>query len=309
MSSRRGPVPDPDAHLFEDDDDDLVDPENNPHASATRWRHQESSAYRKHASQHAASQHAASQHGHSSLEPRSAEAKSGTMDLADFLNSSRVESDAPTSRHASSAPIKYTPIMLDGNAADAVDELHLGHDPAHPQDGKTVACGPLLNYKRMEGNAWIGSVLIVTKGGGKTQAFVPTLVLRRVGEAQHIHAPGSSNGAGYGTNGDRNGHAGAADIAGQCLYSDHRNTFWRFDLRCAMERSEIKWEYTVPDMRFVSKQKPQTNYFFVPAIQESMRSTAPLGFCDIGARLQGVLLTARMNSSNVPLLQRLFSGN
>lgn len=270
MSSRRGHAPDPDAHLLEDDDDDLLDPRNNPHASATRWRHEESSSYRKHAS---------GQHHHS-LEPRSAEAKSGTLDLAEFLKSSRVEPDH-SGRPISSVPDKHSPIMLDENVANAAGEPHLDDDLAQaaPQDGKTVACGPLLNYKRMEGNAWIGSVLIVTKGGGKTQAFVPTLALRKVGEAQHIHTNG--NGVNHGTNGNVNGAAGAIQVRGQCLYSDYRNTFWRFDLHCEMERSEIKWEYTVPDMRYVSKHKPQKNSFYVPAVQESMRSTAPASLCSL----------------------------
>lgn len=275
MAARKQNRGDPDADLFQDDDDDIQDPEHNPHASATRWRHEESSSYRKHASQH-----------HHSLEPRSAEAKSGTMDLADFLNSSRVEPEDAPSRPGSSAPNKHTPIMLDGNVADAAGEPHLDDDPAHaaPQDGKTVACGPLLNYKRMEGNAWIGSVLVVTKGGGQTQAFVPTLVLRRVGDAQHIHTNGFRNGTSNGNSNGTNGSAGVTEIRGQCLYSDYRNTFWRFDLRCEMEQSEIKWEYTVPDMRYVSKKKPQTNSFYVPAVQESMRSTAPISlfYCGVG---------------------------
>lgn len=282
MASRRGPVPDPDAHLFEDDDDDLLDSQHNPHASSTRWRHEESSAFRKHANHH--QQHSLS------LEPRRAEAKSGTMDLADFLNSSRVESDGPVSRPGSSAPIKYTPIMLDGSVADAAGEPHLDDDPAHAanQDGKTIVCGPLLNYKRMVGNAWVGSVLVVTKGGGKTQPFIPTLVLRRVGEAQHIHTNGYTNGNGTngsngsnGSNGDVN--AAAIECRGRCLYSDYRNTFWRFDLRCEMEHNENKWEYTVPDMRYVSKRKPQKNSFYVPAVEESMRSTAPANMLSCGA--------------------------
>lgn len=270
MSSRHGPARDPDAALLEDNDDDLLDPYNNPHASSTRWRHEESSSYRKHASL--------------SLQPRSAEAKSGTMDLADFLNSSRVEpDDSSRSRPDSIAASnnKHTPIMLDGKVADAAGEPHLDQDLAHaePQDGKTIACGPLLNYKRMEGTTWIGSVLVVTKGGGKTQAFVPTLVLRRVGEAQHIHANSYSNGTSNGTNGDVNGAAVPLEIRAQCLYSDYRNTFWRFDLRCEMEHSEIKWEYTVTEMRYLSKQKPQKNSFYVPAIQESMRSMVPIFLC------------------------------
>ncbi|KAJ4417080.1 hypothetical protein N0V82_006362 [Gnomoniopsis sp. IMI 355080] len=261
MSSHHGRVPDPDAALLQDNDDELLDPHNNPYASSTRWRHEESSSYRKHAS--------------ASLQPRSAGAKSGTSELADFLNTSRVEPDESSRSRSGSLALsnKHTPIMLDGNVADAAGEPHLGDDPAHaePQDGRTIACGPLLNYKRMEGNTWLGSVLVVTKGGGKTQAFVPTLVLRRVGEAQHLHANGPSNGTNGETNGEVNGASAPFEIRGQCLYSDYRNTFWRFDLHCEMEQSEIKWEYTVAEMRYLSKNKPQKNSFYVPALQESMR--------------------------------------
>ena len=45
-----------------------------------------------------------------------------------------------------------------------------------------IICGPLLNYRRMEDGKWFGSVLVVTKGGGKTQGFVPTLVLGKAAE-------------------------------------------------------------------------------------------------------------------------------
>lgn len=262
MSSHR--ARDPDAALLEDDDDLDLDPRN-PYVSSTRWRHEESSSFRKHAGQ--------------ALQPRAAEAKTGTHDLADFLNSTRVAPDEPSeSRPGSSAPNKHTPIMLDGHVAEAAGEPHLDIDPAHaePQDGKTIACGPLLNYRRTEGNTWIGSVLIVTKGGGRTQEFVPTLAIRRVGEAQHLHANGASNG----THGDVDGAsvtaatatATATEIQGARLYSDYRNTFWRFDLRCELEANEIKWEYSLPDMRYVSKKKPHKNSFYVPALTESMRS-------------------------------------
>lgn len=254
MSSHR--ARDPDAALLEDDDDLGLDPRN-PYVSSTRWRHEESSSFRKHA-------------GHT-LQPRAAEAKSGTHDLVNFLNSARVAPDeASPSRPGSSSPNKHTPIMLDGHVAEAAGEPHLDIDPAHaePQDGKTIACGPLLNYRRTEGSTWIGSVLVVTKGGGRTQEFVPTLAIHRVGEAQH-HANGASNAAAHG---DVNGATATTEIQGSCLYSDYRNTFWRFDLRCELEANEIKWEYSLPEMRYVSKKKPHTNSFYVPATTESMRS-------------------------------------
>lgn len=294
MSSRH--AHDPDAALLADDDDDLdlglAADAHNPHSSSTRWRHEESTKFRKHAAPghgHGQGHGHAHGHGHSGLEPRTAEAgKTGTHDLADFLNSTRVAPDDAARSRSGSSPNKHTPIMVDGNgtAATASSPDH-DHDhnadadaeptPVHPQDGRTVACGPLLNYRRIEGNTWIGSVLIVTMGGGKTQDFAPTLLLRRVGEAQHMHAASSS--ATTTTRARTNGGAAPADeVRAQCLYSDYRNTFWRFDLRCEMEAGEIHWEYAVQDVRYVSSKKPRTNSFYVPAVTESMRSTfAPLG--------------------------------
>lgn len=245
---------------LEDDEHDLDFDPRNPYASGTRWRHEESSQFRKHA-------------GHS-LQPRSAEVKTGTHDLADFLNSSRIAPDSSSrSRPGSSVPNKHTPITVDGQSAEAADEPHFEMDSVQPQDGKTIACGPLLNYRRMEGNYWVGSVLVVTQGGGKTQEFIPTLILQRVCRAQHIHT--KTNGVGKGV---WDGATGPIKIQGQCLYSDRRNTFWRFNLRCEMEDDEIQWEYSVPELRFISKKKPQKNNFYVPAIRESMRSMAGFFF-------------------------------
>ncbi|KAF3769127.1 hypothetical protein M406DRAFT_287220 [Cryphonectria parasitica EP155] len=246
---------DPDAELFEDDEDLAVDP-HNPYESSTRWRHEESSAYRKHAS----------------LQPRAAEAKTGTHDLADFLNSSRLAPDNTSrSRPVSAVPSKHMPIMVEGQAPEAAAlDAHAEADAAHnhPKDGRTIACGPLLNYRRMEGTYWVGSVLIVTTGGGKTQDVVPTLALRKIDAA---HQQAQTEEVSNGTDGHTNGFAGATDIEGLCLYSDPRNTFWRFDLRCEMGAAESKWAYTLPEMRFISKKKPQENFFNVPAVTESMR--------------------------------------
>lgn len=279
MSSRH--VHDPDAALLEDDDDDL-DHElgadaHNPYSSRTRWRHEESTKFRKHAAPGHGYGHG---HGQNGLEPRTAEAKTGTHDLADFLNSTRVAPDDTSRARSGSSPNKHTPIMVDGHGADVAgpaataspsDHDH-DHDltSAHPRDGRTIACGPLLNYRRIEGRTWIGSVLIVTMGGGKTQDFVPTLLLRRVGEAQHMHGTSSS---GATTRARTNGGAAAAvEVRAQCLYSDYRNTFWRFDLRCEMEAGEVHWEYAVQDVRYVSSKKAHTSSFYVPAVTESMRS-------------------------------------
>jgi hypothetical protein len=38
-----------------------------------------------------------------------------------------------------------------------------------------------------------------------------------------------------------------------------------------MANTETKWAYTIPEVRYKSTTKPKTSYFFVPAINESMR--------------------------------------
>ncbi|KAM7222284.1 hypothetical protein V8F06_002311 [Rhypophila decipiens] len=264
MSRRTAPSHpnDPDADLFRDDDDDgaVGSSQKNPYASSGRWRHQESSAYAKHARQQAQQQQQ-QQHGGGSghAVARDADSHARVNDLADFLNTSRIspnEADRPTTP-------RYKPVVEGAaearqvvNGEDVDGDPHLtqfggakNDDDLGPPDGKEIACGPLINYRRMEGDQWIGSVLVVTRGGGRTQPFTPTLILRRAGSGKAEERP----------------------CEAICLYSDSRNTFWRFDLAVTMEAAETKWEYEVPDLRFLSKTKPRVNSFFVPAIAESMR--------------------------------------
>ncbi|KAH8676163.1 putative transcription factor btf3 [Xylariales sp. PMI_506] len=204
------------------DDFDLdEDRELDPYRSASQWRHQESSTYARHA--------------------RDVPSSAGTRDLADFLNASRVESNRPPTGN-------FKAIVIGGDEATAQDSDADGA----ADDGKEIVCGPLLNYRRMEGNVWYGSVLIVIKGGGKSQKFQPTLNLGRV------------NGDGIKTN-----HG--LDIQGKCLYSDPRNTFWQFSLVCDMLETETKWAYSIPEVRYKHTTQTATNFFFVPAITESMR--------------------------------------
>ncbi|KAL1840655.1 hypothetical protein VTJ49DRAFT_263 [Mycothermus thermophilus] len=224
----------------------------NPYASSSRWRHAESTAFARYEQERTASR--------STPAPvaRDAEARgAGVGDLADFLNKSRLDpgeirdggpGDRPTTA-------RYKPIV-----AAAVDGAGQGGGGAHvavavagaEQDGREVVCGPLLNYRRMEGRRWVGSVLVVTAGGGREQPenFVPTLAVQRVG-----------GGVGDGE-----------DVKGVCLYSDSRNTFWRFDVVVEMdEREETRWEYELPGLRYASATKPRVNRFVVPAVEESMR--------------------------------------
>jgi hypothetical protein len=167
----------------------------------------------------------------------------------------------------------------DGDAQDPAAEVH-----ARFADGKQIAVGPLLNYRRMEGKTWVGSVLVVTKGGGKEQPFIPTLTLHRVSSftgndpGQHEqNVVNGNNGLSAPQEGGSSSNAGSdvdsqsETVRGLCLYSDARNTFWRFTVEVQLEDKPTIWEYSVADMRFTSHTKPQQNRFHLPAFSESMR--------------------------------------
>lgn len=255
---------DPDADLFRDDDDDdgsnsapVESGSRNPYASSTRWRHQESSSYAKHAARQ--QQHHGGGNG---AVARDADSRGRVNELADFLNTSRISPGETDTMDRPTTP-RYKPIVegaaqarhvVNGGSAD--DDPHLtqfsgvkNEPDLGPPDGKQVAVGPLINYRRMEGDQWIGSVLVVTRGGGRTQSFTPTLILRQAGSER----------------------ADERSCEAICLYSDSRSTFWRFNLVITMEATETKWEYELRELEFLSKTKPRVNTFFVPAITESMR--------------------------------------
>ena len=244
------------SHDGSDGDNLRPEAEHNPHASASRWRHQESSSFHRHAVQPQAG-------------ARDPVASGTTGDLADFLNSTRVEPDGDGSGSGNHQPI--TIAAVHGTAQDQPAD---GRGEAEAPDGKEIVCGPLLNYRRMDEDRWHGSVLIVVKGGGQEVLHQPSLALRRVGEARQL-ASAIADGA-NGTNGASNGASNGAASRGtrfesQRLYSDKRNTFWAFDIHVPLEPNEIKYEYEVPGMRFSGKYKPRVNSFFVPAANESMR--------------------------------------
>ncbi|KAI0159506.1 hypothetical protein GGR57DRAFT_426563 [Xylariaceae sp. FL1272] len=236
------------AHPLHDPLDDGDFEERNPYASANRWRHQESSAFARAAA------------------PRDAHSSGNSKDLSDFLNSSRVHHDGSATNGAS----HYQPIVIGGTDGASTENATAG-------DGKQVICGPLLNYRRMEGHTWYGSVLLVVEGGGTTQPFQPTLNMGRV-ETAHDQA-GLTQTLPPSGSPEANAHAAApviqsnhgTDVAGYCLYSDPRCTFWSFPIACDMGPTEQKWAYSISEVRYQSKTKPSTNYFFVPAINESMR--------------------------------------
>ncbi|KJZ72614.1 hypothetical protein HIM_07973 [Hirsutella minnesotensis 3608] len=233
------------------DNGDLPSPhEQNPYSSASRWRHQESSAYHRHATHEL---------GHA----REPVTTGNTGPLTDFLNAGRTEPDGHVQPGANHQPI--TIAAAHGLEGEQLDD---GRGEVASLDGRQIICGPLLNYRRMDESQWHGSVLVVTKGGGQQVLHQPSLYLRRAGHAGEVAAVNGVeqiNG-----NGASHAHQGL-EVQGRRLYSDRRVTFWAFDIVVPLEPEEIKYEYQLPDLRFSSSHKPRINAFFVPAAEESMR--------------------------------------
>ncbi|CAK7199259.1 hypothetical protein SEUCBS139899_001933 [Sporothrix eucalyptigena] len=267
-------------HLHGGNAEDIDDLDNvggrNPYASANRWRHQESTAFARHAAA-------------SASQPRDEEsARSDVKDLTAFLNASRISpseaiagdvaggsSQVKGSSKNSPGPgsaARFTPIVVPDTvdaAASAPPTTADGKLEGMPSDGKEILVGPLLNYRRMEGDSWIGSALIVTRGGGKSQPFVPTAVLGPAGIGAGRDP--TTNGVQSDASNAKAVSDGAQEIRGVCLYSDPRNTFWRFDLSVPMTEQESRWQYSFPGLRYVSESKPRTSIFYVPAATEVMR--------------------------------------
>lgn len=155
MSSRRRPPQDPDADLFNDDDDEDEDaietdapPTRNPYASSNRWRHQESSSFRKHA---AAIQQRQSSTSSSTAKAREPGARGRVSDLADFLNSSRITPSEieQQKRGGSSAPgtPRFKPVMAASADAKKMTASSrpgsaLGEKEGPPPDQREIAVGP-----------------------------------------------------------------------------------------------------------------------------------------------------------------------
>ncbi|CAK7265893.1 hypothetical protein SEPCBS119000_001740 [Sporothrix epigloea] len=279
---RRGESTADDADDIDDIDETGTVRGHNPYASANRWRHQESTAYARYA--------AASAH-----QPRcETRARDDVKDLTSFLNASRItpseaaaagktEGSAKangSARHSpgSTVAAKFTPIVVSGaDDAAATTPPTAPTRRLAPSDGKEILVGPLLNYRRMEGDCWIGSALVVTRGGGKTQPFIPTASLGPADiqlEPKQASAEDSSVTDEKRSDAEADAKAAAGGIRkiqGICLYSDPRNTFWRFDLSVPMGEQESQWQYSFPDLHFTSESSRRTSTFSVPAITEAMR--------------------------------------
>lgn len=259
----------PPSHLPGETPDSNVN-ENNPYASSSQWRHQESSAFARYAGAHP--------HSHSPLgAPRDGVSSGSTGALADFFNANRIETAGNGNGGAAHVPI-VVPAQENGDATQKLEAQ---------ADGLEVVCGPLLNYRGMVDNRiWRGSALIVVKGGGKVPPAAPALLLRRVSAVSphsfvamsgpdatpEVESPPQISGAITANTIVAHSESPPTVIQGSCLYSDPRCTFFQYDIVVGIEDAEVKWEYTVPDVRYSSDTKPRQNSFFVPAITESMRS-------------------------------------
>ncbi|CAL3968856.1 unnamed protein product [Diplocarpon coronariae] len=254
------------------------------HASANRWRHQESRGFHAHAA------------------PRQAEERGASKDLADFLNTSRIEPPRTAGSRASQAP-SLKPVVLPGLAQNGGTGTANGAQNGGTHGTLEVKCGPLLNYRRMENETWFGSVLVVTEGGGMGDApAVPELKLKAspvgqsrphtIGQDVVDEVAGDLYGVVDGVDYSRfqqpksqappngvltNGVHGTrlsskrTKVKGTKLYSDSQNTFWRFDLRVPMQQEELKVDYEIPSLVFSSGGKNDKQSFYIPAISESMR--------------------------------------
>ncbi|KAH0844927.1 hypothetical protein FOPE_09320 [Fonsecaea pedrosoi] len=121
-----------------------------------------------------------------------------------------------------------------------------------------VLCGPLLNYQRMsdEGPSnvfWHGSVLLVTTPNNNT----PELELKSLGALE---------------SGTKLKSLPSQTVQGLKLYSDPDKTFWRFSLRVPLVEAEAKWQYSIPNMQFLTDvSKEPSRQFVVPSATQSMR--------------------------------------
>lgn len=156
--------------------------------------------------------------------------------------------------------------QLDGNSLPKGYQ-HVVETQQGPGDGPQMIsnsseletiCGPLLNYQHMSeenGNVvWHGSVLLVTKPGEN----LPQLELESLG----AYNGGKSSA----------GNPGKQLVDGLKLFADPDKTFWRFNLQLPLSDVQATWQYTIPNVYFMSSvSKEKSRRFVVPAASESMR--------------------------------------
>lgn len=156
-------------------------------------------------------------------------------------------------------------------------EYRIGSGVTDANDDFEVMCGPLLNYKWMSKPQsqlpiWHGSVLIVTKPG----KCRPELILRFIESLlvkDDLISKGQNNMSKNSTeNGDE--WQRQRSCQGTLIYADQLKAFWRFSLELELQETENRWEYIIPNMRFLSDASSRTSSsrtFVVPAASQSMR--------------------------------------
>lgn len=61
-------------------------------------------------------------------------------------------------------------------------------------------------------------------------------------------------------------------VTGLKLYADPDKTFWRFTLQIPMGDVEMRWQYTIHGVKYLTQvSREESRQFFVPASTESMR--------------------------------------
>ena len=208
----------------------------------------------------------------------------GAFKLRDnkIVNATANASNKATNRHTSDTP--YSTADL---AAKAEKETRRGHGYGNGpgvtdvKDELEVMCGPLLNYKGMSNTTsartiWNGSVLIVTKPG---QRPPPALTLKCLGlqdeRASNALEPpnGATNHHGPSLNGQGSKSLQDQSILGVKLYEDPLKAFWRFVLDLPLKDHEVRWEYSIANIRFlsgVSARNHASRIFAVPSMSQSM---------------------------------------
>lgn len=177
----------------------------------------------------------------------------------------------PTAAQVSSNGPEKTTTAENGNG------YRNGDETINTMNDLEIMCGPLLNYKCMSNfqsrsPLWYGSVLIVTKPSGRT----PEINLKCIDSK-----PLGVNLSSPTMNGIKNDSAALNDrgqrqrlFRGTMVYADPRKAFWRFSLELELQDTEARWEYIIPNVRFLSGASSRTSLsrtFVVPAASQSMR--------------------------------------
>lgn len=120
-------------------------------------------------------------------------------------------------------------------------------------DAIRVISGPLINYRRTSdadgpSPRWHGSVLLVTKTGGKQ----PSLQMRQL---ESIIGKDSKTANGAPNSLQADASAPPAEIKTTRLYADVEKTFWCFEISVPIGEHESRWEYAVPGMEFAYEAK------------------------------------------------------